>query len=89
MNINEVQLQSEHVRSPAVTESQRTDLRVSSLQSGLSRRSLSSSTPESCRLFPLRSRCLRWMLDFRAEIRAEQLISVNMQPLSLNKENMM
>ena len=64
-----------------------TDLRVSSLQCGLSFRSDSSFTPESCRLFPLRSSSLRWEgLDFRAETREAQLISDNLQLSNLNKE---
>uniref|UniRef100_A0A4W6FLM9 Uncharacterized protein n=1 Tax=Lates calcarifer TaxID=8187 RepID=A0A4W6FLM9_LATCA len=64
-----------------------TDLKVSSVQSGLSTRSHSSFTSESCRLFPLRSRSLRWEgLDFRAETREEQLISDKLQHHNLNKE---
>ncbi len=67
-----------------------TDLRVSSLQFGLSLRSHSSFTSESCRLFPLSSSSLRWEgLDFRAEAREAQLISDKLQRLNLNKEEMM
>ncbi|KAM7367382.1 hypothetical protein PAMP_015287 [Pampus punctatissimus] len=63
------------------------DLRVSSLQCELSRKSHSSFTPESCSLLLLRSRFLRWEgLDFRAETRESQLISDNMQSINLNKE---
>lgn len=42
--------------------------------------------PESCRLLSLKSRCFKWEgLDFRAETRAAQLISDNLQFFNLNK----
>ena len=63
------------------------DLRVSSRQFGLSSPAERSFTPESCRLFLLRSSSLRWEgLDFRAETREAQLISDNLQLSNLNKE---
>ncbi len=63
-----------------MTESQWTDLRVSSLQFGLFTKTHSSFTPESCSLFPLSSSVLRWEgLDFRAEAREAQLISDKLQ----------
>ena len=53
-----------------------TDLRVSSLKSGLSFRSDNSFIPESFILFPLSSSSLRWEgLDLSAEAREVQLIS--------------
>ncbi len=66
------------------------DLRVFSLQFGLSRKSHSCFTPESCSLLWLSSSSVRWEgLDFRAEAREAQLISDNLQLLNLNKEEMM
>ena len=63
------------------------DLRVSSLQCGLSRKSHSCFTPESCSLLSLRSSSLRWEgLDFRAEASETQLISDKLQHHSLNEE---
>ncbi|KAM7367440.1 hypothetical protein PAMP_015341 [Pampus punctatissimus] len=63
------------------------DLRVSSLQCELSRKSHSSFIPESCSLLKLSSSSLRWEeLDFKAEAREAQLISDNLQDINLNKE---
>lgn len=64
------------------------DLKVSSLQSGLCNPAESLVTPISCRLFLLRSSSLRWEgLDFSAETRESQLISVSPQLASLLLQN--
>lgn len=62
-----------------------TDLRLSSLQFGLFRKSLSGFTPESCRLFLRRSSSMREGLNFRAEARDSQLTSDKLQDFNLNK----
>lgn len=60
------------------------DLKVSSLQSGFCNPAESPATPTSCTLFLLRSSSLRWEgLDFSAETRESQLISVSPQLASL------
>ena len=64
-----------------------TDLRVSSLQFGLSSPTDSSFTSESCSLLWDRSSTLRWEgLDLRAEAREAQLISDTLQESNLYKE---
>lgn len=61
-----------------------TDLRISSLQFGLSSPAQSSFTPESCRLFPLRSSSVRCEgLDFRAEVTTSQWVSDRLLLLNL------
>ena len=63
-----------------------TDLRVSSLQFGLSSPTDNSFTSESCSMLWDRSSSLRWDgLDFRAEAR-EQQISDTLQKATLYRE---
>ena len=63
------------------------DLRVSSLQCGLSRKLHSSFTPESYRLLYLRCSTLRWEgLNIRAETRDAQLIADKSQSVNLNRK---
>ena len=62
------------------------DLRVSSVQCGLSSPADSSFTPEPCRLLLLMSSSLRledW--ELRTEDRAAQLLSERLQPVSLRR----
>lgn len=69
-------------------ERKKADLRLSSLQCGLCSTELNTVTPESCRLFMLRYRCLRQEdCELSGEAKASQLFHVKAQPTNLIKTN--
>lgn len=74
-------------RSRDIIQIKMTDLRVTSLLCGFSSPELNTSTPESCRLFILRSKFVRrevW--ELRKKATASQPFHVTEQPINLKKE---